>query len=313
MRSQLVDEGGDVGVRAHADRRPTGRARDLRRSPCPTAPRTPDRPTSPRADGVVTTTYTDEHRRRRTYRVVATGDDGTDAELRSTSTRGAVRFRAVEPRGINGVARHDPDRIALIAGDRRMTFGELDADANRIAHVLDRRRRRPGRPGGGDAAQPAGDLRGLERRRAGGRARRARELPVADVRGRLPRRRLRCDRARATTTPTWWSPRSRSVTGLLGCVARRTTPRSGSGPATPPTDDFLGATVVTMNYTSGTTGRPKGIERVAPLPAAEYPPNALAAFWGFEPLPTCTCCAGPRTTPRRAHYAQMSLGEGGRW
>ena len=42
----------------------------------------------------------------------------------------------MEPRGINGVAREDPDRIALVAGDRRMSFAELDADANRIAHVL---------------------------------------------------------------------------------------------------------------------------------------------------------------------------------
>jgi len=42
----------------------------------------------------------------------------------------------VEPRGINGVAREDPGRTAIVAGDRRMSFAELDADANRIAHVL---------------------------------------------------------------------------------------------------------------------------------------------------------------------------------
>ena len=42
----------------------------------------------------------------------------------------------MEARGINGVARHDPARIALIAGDRRISFGELDADANRVAHAL---------------------------------------------------------------------------------------------------------------------------------------------------------------------------------
>src|SRR5438874_10315973 len=42
----------------------------------------------------------------------------------------------MEPRGINGVAQADPGRTALIAGDRRVTFGELDADANRVAHAL---------------------------------------------------------------------------------------------------------------------------------------------------------------------------------
>ena len=47
----------------------------------------------------------------------------------------------MEPRGINGVARVDPDRIALIAGDRRISFGELDADANRVAARVDERRR----------------------------------------------------------------------------------------------------------------------------------------------------------------------------
>ena len=46
-----------------------------------------------------------------------------------------------EPRGINGVARHDPDRLALVAGDRRITFAELDADANRVAARAHRRGR----------------------------------------------------------------------------------------------------------------------------------------------------------------------------
>ena len=88
------------------------------------------------ADGEVTTTYQTSIGPG-VYGVVATGDQGTrrGAPLPRRSGR-AVRFRAVEPRGINGVARHDPDRIALIAGDRRITFGELDADANRVAHAL---------------------------------------------------------------------------------------------------------------------------------------------------------------------------------
>jgi acyl-CoA synthetase (AMP-forming)/AMP-acid ligase II len=83
-----------------------------------------------------------------------------------------------------------------------------------------------------------------------------------------------------------------------------------SSPGTPPTDEYLGASVVTMNYTSGTTGRPKGIERVAPQPATEYAPNALAAFWGFTATDVHLLC-GPAYHTAPGNYAQMSLGEGG--
>ncbi len=40
------------------------------------------------------------------------------------------------PRGIAATAAVDPDRIALIDGSRRVTFGELDALANGIADRL---------------------------------------------------------------------------------------------------------------------------------------------------------------------------------
>ena len=40
------------------------------------------------------------------------------------------------PRGIAATAAVDPDRIALIDGSRRLTFGELDALANGIADRL---------------------------------------------------------------------------------------------------------------------------------------------------------------------------------
>jgi long-chain acyl-CoA synthetase len=65
-----------------------------------------------------------------------------------------------------------------------------------------------------------------------------------------------------------------------------------------------------MNYTSGTTGRPKGIGRTAPPPAREYPPNPLAAFWGFTGTDVHLLC-GPAYHTAPGAYAQMSLGEGG--
>src|SRR5205823_15060286 len=84
----------------------------------------------------------------------------------------------------------------------------------------------------------------------------------------------------------------------------------GPDPATPPTDEFLGAAVVPMNYTSGTTGRPKGIQRTPPAPARDYAPNPLAAFWGFTSTDVHLLC-GPAYHTAPGAYAQMSLGEGG--
>ena len=51
-------------------------------------------------------------------------------------------MHADAPRGLAGVARADPDRVALVFGDRRMTFGELDAAANVMAHAIARPTRR---------------------------------------------------------------------------------------------------------------------------------------------------------------------------
>ena len=54
----------------------------------------------------------------------------------------------------------DPDREALVTRTRRLTYAELDAEANRAAHALRELGRPAGRSGGGVAA---------ERRRRGGR------------------------------------------------------------------------------------------------------------------------------------------------
>ena len=89
-----------------------------------------------------------------------------------------------------------------------------------------------------------------------------------------------------------------------------TTPSSPPGGDEPPDDDYLGAPVTTMSYTSGTTGRPKGITRAAPPATREAPPNPYAAFWDLRSGDVHLMC-GPGYHMAPAAYSQMSLTEGG--
>ena len=80
--------------------------------------------------------------------------------------------------------------------------------------------------------------------------------------------------------------------------------------ARPVRDDFLGTPVSTMTYTSGTTGRPKGIARPAPPALRHTPVSPFAAFWGFGPTDVHLMC-GPVYHTAPSAYAHMTLGEGG--
>jgi long-chain acyl-CoA synthetase len=84
----------------------------------------------------------------------------------------------------------------------------------------------------------------------------------------------------------------------------------GPGAEEPPVADWIATPVTTMQYTSGTTGRPKGIKRAPPEPASEAPPSQFAAFWGFGPSDVHLMC-GPMYHTAPSAYSLMSMNEGG--
>ena len=208
--------------------------------------------------------------------------------------------------GIAAIAAAEPDRPALVDGDIRLTYGELDRRINRFAHLLADRD-----VGHGDRVSVL-----LHNRP---------EVFVAwNAIGRLG----------AIPVPVSYRftpPEVRHVVGDSNSVAlvheagldvsavdglpdlRHTLDVDAasldSGPTTPPTEDFLGTMVVPMAYTSGTTGRPKGITRSLPTPAREATPNPIAAFWGFVPDDVHLLC-GPAYHTAPGVYAQMHLSLG---
>ena len=66
-----------------------------------------------------------------------------------------------------------------------------------------------------------------------------------------------------------------------------------------------------MGYTSGTTGRPKAVERPAPVPMPIATSSAVAAFWGYGP-DTVQLINGPLYHTAPSAYAEYALWEGGR-
>ena len=207
------------------------------------------------------------------------------------------------PYGIAAIAAAEPDRPAIVAGDVRMSFGELDARINRFAHLLADR-------GVGHGDRVAVLLRN-----------RPEIFVVWNAIGRLG----------AIPVPVSYrftAPEIRYVVGDSNSVVfvhdADTDPSAvdgladlrhvlnvdavdlDAGPSTPPIEDFLGSQVIGMAYTSGTTGRPKGIIRSLPAPAREMGPNPLGLFWGFGPDDVHLLC-GPAYHTAPGVYSQLHL------
>ncbi|HMD46133.1 MAG TPA: AMP-binding protein [Acidimicrobiales bacterium] len=206
------------------------------------------------------------------------------------------------PRGVAAVAAAHPDRLALIDGDRRVTYGELDQLANGLAALL------------AEHGVGPGDAVGIMAHN------RAEWFTVSHAVARLG---------------AMWVPVSPRLTpyeadyiiddSKMKVLVAEGSPTVGvdgvavvdiDGPdlartaAEPPFPDYLNAAPAMLGYTSGTTGRPKAVERPAPVPVPVATTSPVAAFWGYGPDTVQLVC-GPFYHTAPSSYAEYALWEGG--
>ncbi|HMK62044.1 MAG TPA: AMP-binding protein [Acidimicrobiales bacterium] len=209
-------------------------------------------------------------------------------------------------RGVAAIAAAEPQRLAVVFGDRRLSFAELDRLADAWARALAPYVQRPG-----DRVAVALP-NGIEVLAAWHGVARLGGL-VVPVNTRLTAAEaaylVSDSGARALVHDGAQSAREaaeQTRVGAVGLEAALSQLESG-GPT--PRPEYLESPVTTMTYTSGTTGRPKGIVRAAPPPATVAPENPFAAFWGFRPDDVHLMC-GPVYHTAPSAYALMHLVEG---
>jgi long-chain acyl-CoA synthetase len=210
-------------------------------------------------------------------------------------------------RGIREIASVEPDRIAIVDGTRRITFRELDEGVNRVAHALRAARVEPG-----DRVAVMLQNRAEVFSAWNGAARVGATVVPVSYRALGDEFAYVVDDSGATAAiyddsdvvvPTLADRNGLRAAWHVDDRALRDAPTDLVDP------EYAGTAVVVMNYTSGTTGRPKGIERTPPRPAREYPPSLLAAALGATAADVHLLC-GPAYHSAPGNIAQMSLGEG---
>jgi long-chain acyl-CoA synthetase len=210
------------------------------------------------------------------------------------------------PLGLAAIAAADPDRPALVCGDRRLSFRRLDRAANAMAHAF----AAAGVGAGDRVAVMLGN--GPEAFAAWfGAARRGALVVPVSTRLTAPEAAYIVSDSGALVLVHDGSPAATatvSSTPALGLLVDDAVLTDGT--QAPPDEEYLGTPVTTMSYTSGTTGRPKGITRPPPLPTRSAAPNPYAQFWGLRAGDVHLMC-GPGYHMAPAAYAQMSLNEGG--
>jgi len=212
----------------------------------------------------------------------------------------------MSPRGIAAVARDEPGRIAIICGDRRETFAELDADANRWAHLF----AGAGVGHGDRVAVMLGNRPEVFAAWAGASRLGALVVPVSY---RFTVAEVADSQAAAFVyEDDEIGPEALKGIDSLRAAANVDAPDWRQMPAHPPSREFLGSPTIFMNYTSGTTGKPKGIARPLPVPAGEdMAPQPFTVLWGWQPDDVHLLC-GPAYHTAPGNYALSHLHEGAR-
>jgi long-chain acyl-CoA synthetase len=216
----------------------------------------------------------------------------------------------MSPRGIAAVARDEPGRIAIICGDRRETFAELDADANRWAHLF----AGAGVGHGDRVAVMLGNRPEVFAAWAGASRLGALVVPVSY---RFTVAEVAYILADSQTAAFVYEddeigPEALKGIDSLRAAANVDAPDWRQMPAHPPSREFLGSPTIFMNYTSGTTGKPKGIARPLPVPAGEdMAPQPFTVLWGWQPDDVHLLC-GPAYHTAPGNYALSHLHEGAR-
>lgn len=203
-------------------------------------------------------------------------------------------------RGLHDIAAANPGRVALRFGDDAWTYTDLDAATNQVAHTLTDLGVRPGH-------RVAVRCRNRPEIFAVWNAVARLGCLVVPVSYRSPALEVAFLVADSGAAVLVHDDAAAAAQAPVPCLDV-----SGGvpeGPTTPPRSDFLGTPVMWMNYTSGTTGRPKGIARPDPVPLAAPPPQPFMQFWGFG-ADDVHLLTGPAYHTAPGAYAQMHLVEG---
>lgn len=206
--------------------------------------------------------------------------------------------------GIRRIAEADPARLAIVCDDRRVTYGELESSISRAARKLQA------------AGIAAGDAvavmmhNGVEIfavwnavARLGG--------VVVPVSHRLTPGEVAymIDDAEARAF-VYDDPSVEPILPSLSHLAGAWDagePELWSGPERPWLDTaYVESTVATMPYTSGTTGRPKGVRKSSTSAGSLYNSETFLHYWDFRPTDT-HLLTGPAYHGGPGSYAQLHL------
>ena len=206
-------------------------------------------------------------------------------------------------RGIHDLATSEPDRVSLISDASTWTFAELEAATNRFANAY-------ATAGVGQGDRVAVRLSNRNELFAawGGAARvGALVVPVSYRFTAAETRHLVADSGAKVLVHEDAHVAASATDGLDTALVSMDD--VAEQPTHPPNEDFLGTPVMWMTYTSGTTGRPKGIVRPTPQPMRETPPQPYMQFWGFG-RDDVHVLTGPAYHTAPGAWAWMHLVEG---